>query len=184
MTNTSSTNYPQVYEALAIDTRNLGCFMVDTEKVVVSDVIKEEDLYYADPTEAKWVQGIVSEDVPHVTILYGLMRSAKELQWHIAQLLEGFELVSVTIERVGFFHSNQPRLNYKAIIAELEVDDKLREANGRLGMLPHMNTFSSYKPHITLAYVKDSSDYKGYVEKLNAKLKGVRVPTKEWNFGS
>src|SRR3712207_8228254 len=67
--------YTTLFRSLGIDLSKLGCIMLDTEPIKVSDIIPENSLYYADPEKLKWVQGVVSEKVPHVTLLYGLMRS-------------------------------------------------------------------------------------------------------------
>lgn len=70
MDQVSSRNFPQVYEDLGIDTNTLGCIMLDVEPIEVSSVIDPEDLYH-DP-EDEFAQGVISEDSPHVTLLYGL----------------------------------------------------------------------------------------------------------------
>jgi hypothetical protein len=40
----SASQYPTVYQDLGIDPSNLGCIMLDTEPVIVSEIIKQEDL--------------------------------------------------------------------------------------------------------------------------------------------
>jgi 2'-5' RNA ligase len=183
MNQISATNFQKVYEALGIDTGKLGCLMIDVQPVVVNDIISEEDLYYADPEKHKWIQGIVSEDIPHCTVLYGFLRSAKELQPHLTTLLEGVKIETLKIKEIHFFHSNEKGENYKTIIALIEPTEELLEANARASMLPHLNTFTSYMPHITLAYVKDSCDYMGYIAKLNEVYKGKTIKALDWNFG-
>jgi hypothetical protein len=179
----TASNFPQVYQDLGIDTGRLGCIMADTEPIVVHDVIPEDALYYADPDRHQWIQGIVSEKVPHVTLLYGLMRSGPELQKHVDAVLDGVVLDRVTIERVEFFYSNDPGENYVTLVAGLQVSDALADANARLRLLPHIDTFPQYKPHITLAYVKNTSDWTTYISPLEDKLKGIEVRITGLNYG-
>lgn len=179
MNEVKATDYKEVYAQLGIDTGKLGCIMVDTEPLVISDIIKEEDYYYSD--EHKWVNGNVSEDVPHVTVLYGLLRSGKELERHVTTVLEGWVLPGVRIQNVSFFYGNNGE--YITIIALIEVNNPLKEGHQRLSLLPHINTFGEYKPHITLAYVKASSDWQNYVMELAKKFAGKEIDVKGVNLG-
>ena len=100
MNEIKSTDFAEMYAQLGIDTGKLGCIMIDTEPLVNSDIIPEEDYYYSE--DQKWVQGNVSEEVPHVTLLYGLLRSGNELKKHIYTVLDGiersdFSLISLNI---------------------------------------------------------------------------------------
>jgi hypothetical protein len=184
MADIKARDYPEVYEDLGIDTGRLGCIMLDTEPIPVSHILQYDDLYYADPEIHKYIQGIVSESVPHITLLYGLMRSGLELKKHVDRVLAGWEPASLIIDRVDFFYSNEPGENYVALIALMQVTDNLKEANARLGLLPHLNTFADYKPHITLAYIKDTADVEGYVARLNQELAaGQGVQPVAINYG-
>lgn len=189
----SSSSFPQVYEDLGIATNKLGCIMLDVEPLIVSDVINENDLYYATDAEAhSYVDGIVCEETPHVTLLFGLMRSGHEMKKHVDAVL-GFESpidlpeyfpTSVKIDHVDFFESNYADEAYYCIIAKLEVTDALLEANGRLRMLPHIDTFMTYTPHITLAYIKHNDTMRdSYVEMLNTRLAGKSVKAVGINYG-
>lgn len=179
MNEIKATNYLTVYEDLGIDTGRLGCIMVDTDPLIISDVVKESDYYYSE--DQKWVQGNVSEEVPHVTILYGLMRSGLEMRKHVTAVLEGWELPSITIKEVSFFYGHGG--DYITIIALVDVTDALKEGHQRLSLLPHVNTFGEYKPHITLAYVKASADWQTYVAELNQKFRGEAVAVRGVNLG-
>jgi 2'-5' RNA ligase len=181
--NVTAAQFPQVYEDLGIDTGRLGCVMMDIEPIKVSHIIPEEGLYYADPEKHKWMQGVVSETVPHVTLLYGLLRSGKELRKHIDTVLFGWQPEEIKIDKVDFFYSNDPGESYITLIALVQVTPNLEEANARLGFLPHLNTFPTYKPHITLAYCKDNSDYHGYIEALNQELAGKKIAVTGLNYG-
>lgn len=179
MNEVKSTNYPQLYEELGIDTGRLGCIMVDTEPLVNSDIIPESAYYYSE--EHKWVNGNVSEDVPHVTLMYGLLRSGQEMKRHITAVLEGWQLPDITIKEVNFFYGHGG--DYITIVAMVDVTDALREGHARISLLPHINTFGDYKPHITLAYVKANSDWTTFVAELDQKFKGKAIAVKAVNLG-
>ena len=104
MNDLNSTNFPEVYEWLGIDTGNLGCIMLNTAPLEVSDIIPEADLYFADPKLHPHTQGIVSEAVPHVTLLYGLLRSGLELKPHVDMIMAGWSIKEVVIDQVNFFY--------------------------------------------------------------------------------
>src|SRR5664279_1917340 len=151
----SSRQCPQVYEDLGIDTNSLGCKMLDTEPIEVSSVIDPEDLYH-DP-EDEFAQGVVSEDMPHVTLMYGLLSSGPAMQKHVDAVLNGWSIDSVQIQAVTAFEGNP---DYTPLVAEVSTDG-LDEAHARLQLLPHIDTFATYRPHITLAHLKPEADIAG-----------------------
>ena len=75
--------------------------MADTEPIEVTSVIDPEDLYF-DP-EDTFAQGIISEDAPHITLLYGLLSSGQAMRKHVDAVLNGWELGSVQIVGVTSF---------------------------------------------------------------------------------
>lgn len=179
MNEVKSTDFPGVYEDLGIDTGNLGCVMIATDPLVISDVIKEADYYYSD--EHKWVNGNVSENVPHVTLLYGLMRSGPELKKHIEAVLGSWDYPDIEIDSVGFFYGHNGE--YLTLIAFVKVTEGLAEGHQRLSLLPHINTFGTYKPHITLAYLKANADIENYVDLLNERFANTTVQAKGIDIG-
>jgi 2'-5' RNA ligase len=184
MTAPNATDFPQVYEDLGIDTGHLGCIMIDTAPIEVHHVIPEDDLYYADEVAHPHTQGIVSETVPHVTLLYGLMRSGMELKKHVDAVLDGWPIPAIVIDRVSFFYGKDEVSSYITIVALVRATDGLGEGNGRLRLLPHIDTFAEYHPHITLAYVKDTANWETYVETLNAQYAGQEIMPAGLNYGS
>jgi hypothetical protein len=51
-------------------------------------------------------------------------------------------------------------------------------------LLPHIDTYPEYKPHITLAYLKADSDWQTYVEPLSERLRGASVGAKGLTMGT
>ncbi len=183
--NFSAQQYSDVYEQLGIDTTELGCIMLDTDKLVVSDLIPEEDLYYAqDKEKHQYVNGIVSETVPHVTVLYGLMDSGEKWKEQVDEVLDGWMPKSVTISNVTAFESIYDDEAYYCLVAELELTPELLEGNARLRMLPHIDTFPTYRAHISLAYIKhDESVRDELLYALNNKFTGNQVKVSSINYG-
>lgn len=174
--------FDKMYEDLGINTSKLGCIMLDVEEIKVSDVIDEADLYVSDDPDHQYVKGIVSEDVPHVTLLYGLMSSGPSIKKHVDTVLKDWSVDTVEIANVSFFYGDGKE-GFVTIVAELVVTSELLEGNARLRFLPHIDTFPEYKPHITLAYVSDKSDYQSYIETLNEELTGELVKVVGLNYG-
>ena len=113
--------------------------------------------------------------------MFGLLRSGQELKKHVTAVLEGWELPNIKIKEVNFFYGQTGE--YVTIVALVDVTDELKEGHQRLSLLPHINTFGEYKPHITLAYVKASADWVGYVGELDKKFRGQFVAVKGVNLG-
>lgn len=187
----SSHSFPQVYKDLGYNLSLLGCIMLDTEKLLVSDIISQDHLYFAEHEEHFWIKGIVSEEVPHVTLLYGLLRTGPEMQKHVdavLELVDGADFPEyfpreLTIEKVDFFESQLPDEDYYCLIAHVDPTN-LKEVNDRLRMLPHINTYPDYEPHLTLAYIKkDETLRDSYLELLNTRFAGTTVKALGVNYG-
>lgn len=179
-------DYPEIYQDLEINLAKLGCIMLDTEPLPDFE-IDEQHLYYANDKEKFWINGKVGGGTPHVTLLYGLLPGVKK--WHVDSVLEDWWRTSVEIESVGFFESPYPDEQCYCIIAHIKKieDDQpgLIEANQRLTLLPHMQTFAGYKSHLTLAYIKkDEAVRDEVIESLSNQLIGATIPTKEINYGN
>lgn len=157
--------------------------MLDTEELIVSDIIDKDHLYYASDKSHFWINGVVSEHVPHVTLLYGLLRTGPEMKKHVDAVLKDWELEAITINEVTYFESKLADEPYYCLIAKVDPKD-LKEANDLLRMLPHVNTYPDYEPHITLAYIKKDETLRDtYVDLLNTRFKGQSVAPKGINYG-
>lgn len=179
MEQVSASQYPEVYQDLGIDPNDLGCIMATTVPIVVSSVIDPEDLYCPDGESG---DGMVSENSPHTTLLYGLLSSGPAMQKHVDAVLNGWSLSGVQISGVEAW--GQPDDPSACLVATLVPNSDLSEANARLRLLPHIDTFPDYKPHITLAYVKnDPEKVSAYVDELTRRLALSVVPVTGIDYG-
>lgn len=174
----SSRDFPELYDGMDIDTDNLGCIMLDLEPMKVMEYMKgsENDLF----ENPKWDQGAIpAETTPHVTLLYGLLENGNVWKDKVDTLLKGWGPESATINHVGFFDTPD---SY-AVVAHLEKNSELVDGHERLTLLPHVNTFSEYQPHMTLAYVKKSADVANWVNVLGKVYNGMTVKAAGINYG-
>lgn len=179
-------DYPDLYEGLNIDPRALsntdfmGCIMMNTEKIPVMQYIKNgaQDLVESERPEDH-TMGAVSEIEPHTTLLFGLLNNGNMWKDKVDMLLKGWEMPSVTINEVSYFDLGD---SY-AIIGLLEMTPEIVDGHERLTLLPHVNTFSEYHPHITLAYIKHDVDPMTWVTPLAKKYNGQKVATTGLNYG-
>lgn len=98
---------------------------------------------------------------PHVTLLYGLLFSAKSHKGIINKQLEGWSKPSILpFYRVSVFRGDDAGDAYSCLVLKPEERDRdwaneeLEEANARLSKLPHVRPFVDYDPHVTIGYVK------------------------------
>ena len=89
----------------------------------------------------------------------------------------------VQIDNVGSFPSRDG--DAVPIVAHVKLSDALVEGNNRLKLLPHIDTFPEYRPHITLAYVKNSPDIVNkWVKSLGKVFGGTTLSVKDnINYG-
>lgn len=174
-----------IYREMGIDSNNLGCIMLNTEPIKVSDVIDPDDLYYSDDEQGgKYTQGIVSEVVPHCTLLFGLMESGQTWKKYVDAVLDGWSINALGIESVGFFEGTDPNNSYYCLVAHVFADNNLVEGHTRLIKLPHCDSFATYSPHITLAYIKhDPAKRDAYIDALNARIGLQRIKVLNINYG-
>ena len=174
----SSHNFKEVYQWLGIDLNKLGCLMLDVKPLpnMYSISLEGADvaLYYAKNKDRFWVDGWVLDKTPHLTLLYGFPTEAKNYKPHIEAVLNGWEMKTVKIADIGYFESPYEDEPYYCLVAHLEVTDELLEGHQRLEFLPHINTFTGYKPHITIAYI-DKTQGENYRNNLIEDFKKLWV---------
>ena len=127
--------------------------------------IIESDYVYAPESDYRdWVAGPVAEKNPHVTAKYGFLTPSYERKEIINDLIGWPRDVQVEVEDIEVFPSPYPDLQYGCLVARLG-GEALREMNAALSVLPHVDSFAEYKPHLTLAYLKpDVATYAGVAE--------------------
>lgn len=145
--------YEEMYEDLWIDLKKLWCLMMQTETFDVD--IDDDFLYYTDDKDKHWIWWKVCTEKAHITILYWLLESAQKNKEHINKLIGGDKIGKLTIESIDTFDSNYQDEPYVCIVAKIKKEDWLMNLHNKLELLPHINTFPEYKPHVTIAYVKD-----------------------------
>lgn len=189
-TQLSAHQFKEVYEWLGINLSKLGCLMLDTEPVKTEYFEMMQDgitayfpEYKAVNKERFWIDGYVG-DKPHLTLLYGLMVGAGQLKSHIEKVLDGWKMETVKIADVGYFESPYADEPYYCIVAHIEVTDILLEGHRRLEFLPHINTFTGYKPHVTIAYIiKDEGVRDRFIAHLKSELVGKELKIISLNYG-
>jgi hypothetical protein len=143
--------FEAVYDDLELDSRGLGYVMLDTEPVGELPIPKEYLYYHEDPD--RHIQGLVSAQTPHVTLLGGILPGVKK--WHVDSVLEDWWVKQIGLLGVEVFDS--PDNSYYCIVVRVATDE-LIEAHQRLSLLPHINAFPGYKAHLTLAYIKHDEE--------------------------
>lgn len=185
----NSHQFMSVYKDLDIDIDKLGCVMADIEPLdsmrSISDKGESDVLYYAQNSERKWIKGWIAGKTAHITLLYGLLQNAHTWADQVHAVLDGWELDEVEIDKVDYFESPYEDEPYYCIIAHIKVDEKLLEGHQRLEFLPHINTFTDFKPHMTICYIKKDEQVRDSLITLFNKLwAGAKLKVnKEVNLG-
>lgn len=179
----SAHKFKDMYQELGYSLDKLGCIMLDLEPVKFT--VNESILYYAKDKKRFWIDGNVASKTPHVTLLYGLLRSGPEFKKHVDTVLENKVPKEVTIDHVDFFDT-PPNTDedYYCIVAHLKITPELQGAHDRLQMLPHIDTFPGYKAHFTLCYIKKNERTRdALIANLNKLLKGKTIKAGAINYG-
>jgi hypothetical protein len=137
---------------MGIDVAKLGCVMLDVEKLDTAGVVPAEWAYTSPNPDHWWIKGLEVGD--HITLLYGLLSNANAIRVAVDEVLDGWEPEHLSIESVGSFPSTLADEPYSCIIGHVSVTPALLDAHARLSLLPHIDTFWEYRPHVTLGYVK------------------------------
>lgn len=184
-------DYKEIYEMLGYNLSKLGCLMLDTEpiKTIYYQIMQDGITAYFPEYKAKnkdrfWIDGFVADKTPHLTLFYGFLQEAGCYKWHIEKLLEGTNISSVKIEDVTFFESPYEDEPYYCIVAKVEKTPELLEAHNKMTLIPNIQTFPDYKPHITIAYIiKDEAVRDDFIIHLKKELVGKELKVNGLNFG-
>lgn len=172
---TTFSDYKHIHENLGITVPNLGCVMlklhVDSKFNLAID---PKELHVSPHPERWWINGDVTDSL-HITLKYGLLNKAWRWEDHIRELLDGWEPEPVELAGVKFFDSPYSDEPYACMVGVAKVTENLMEAHRRLSYLPHIDTFTPYVPHVTLAYL--NSDVHGY------DFAGIKLEAGELDLG-
>jgi len=159
--------------------------MLDTEPIQITDMVldAEQDLYYAANPHHFWIRGPVVENGAHLTLLYGFIQHATEIKAEIDEVLRDWRMPMLEIEKIGAFKTPFEDEPYSCIVAHIKKTPALLEGHARLELLPHVNTFAEYRPHITLAYVKKEAERK-WLREIGNELIGKKLAVQSFNYGS
>lgn len=187
-------DYKEIYEMLGYNLSKLGCLMLDTEPIKNTYFIGMDDgtgiispsfpAYYAKDKSRFWIDGYVADKTPHLTLFYGFLQEAGCFKPHIEKLLKDTNISTVKISEISFFESPYEDEPYYCIVAKIEKTDDLIEAHNKMTLLPNIQTFPDYKPHITIAYIiKDETIRDNFIEYLKKELLGKELKVIGLNYG-
>lgn len=165
---------------LGINPADLGCIMLDVEKIDVSTLLEADWAYVSTNPERKWINGLNAGD--HITLLYGLLLAPEFIKEGTDEVLAGWDSGEIAIDFVDSFPSPYRDETYSCIVGRIKVTPELVDAHSRLSYLPHIDTFWQYKPHVTLAYVgvEHESDA---INILGSELDGKPLKALGINYG-
>lgn len=169
-------DYEGVYKDLGINLNTLGCIMLDVEGIDSTTVIEDKDLYNTDNPERFWIRGRI--DQSHITLRYGLLPSVQKK--HVDAVLRELPIPDTikVDEELQMFPSPYKDDAYECIVAYV-TSPEVFAFNNQLSLLPNVNTFTDYQPHVTVAYVREG----WYNEHKGAVLTQTTLSTIGLNYG-
>ena len=117
------------------------------------DNISDEMLYNKKKEQGKQTDFGRELDT-HITVLYGICTDKVEL---LKTLLKDQKKIKATLQEVGFFKHPD---GYEPLIIKVESNDLEKLHNKIKDHLRVETTFNKYKPHCTIAYVKQGEAMK------------------------
>lgn len=169
--------FPGLHDDL-FDFTKAGYVMIETEMPYLQYPIRLFEYGYESPDPAKfWMKGMLTNW--HVTARGPL--DPKVRQSHCQQVLQSWDLPEdFILGEVEVFPSPFPEEPYDCIVVAID-DPALFELNQQLAVLPGVQTYIPYKPHLTLGYFK-SGHREEIVDTMRENLR-TRVSVSGYNFG-
>lgn len=143
-------------ERLGLDPDNLGFVGLRVDLPPEFKSVLNPGWEYKSP-KLDYVKGYDVD--PHITLIYGLLFSAKDNRYLIDKALKDWYRPGVVLmPEVEAFPGDDGYQMYSAIVLTLGPNtwdlEALQKANDELRKLPHVCPFPVYKPHITIGYVR------------------------------
>lgn len=145
-------------------------------------ILPSDYVYSPEGDWRSWVKGPVGEEGPHTTVKYGLLNPAYSMTAAINQLIGWPKDIEVEVVDIEVFPSPFDDLRYGCLVARLGGEE-LAEMNAALSVLPHVDSYASFKPHITLAYLKPEIAHHAGVPEASRWLLGAKLPVAGISYG-
>jgi 2'-5' RNA ligase len=119
-------------------------------KAWAHETIDPEDLYDDpdDPSSSGY------EDHLHITLLYGLTENDPDVVEKLRETVKGYGPIKVTLGKVSVFGGEETGKPYDVVKLSVESRDLQALHKSIKENLENEQTWPTYKPHVTLAYVK------------------------------
>jgi hypothetical protein len=191
----NSHDFRPVYDHLGIDLSALGCVMLEIAPMPIRETLGEElesTLFWSPDPKKFWIKGPVAQEGGHVTLLYGILKhlwternattSADRYFGAIEDVLGDWQQPSTVIIDEVLAWPDPAGGPSTTIVGSIRVDPALLDAHQRLSLLPHVDTFLDYHPHVTLAYVKNDRAIEAY-DLLANRFQAARLNTTDLDYG-
>ena len=122
-----------------------GCVMlnIDMDLSEIQNKIKKEDIYIDDEDTSYGL-----EKTPHITLLYGLHDDEFD-EKELIDICSIYEFTDIELKNISLFE------NEKFDVLKFDINyDLLHEINEQLKFFPNTNSYDTYVPHSTIAYLK------------------------------
>lgn len=172
----NANEFPDLYDDL-FDFANAGYVMIDVENPIKHLPPKYKDWQYVSPDPSLyWMEGLMSKW--HITARGPL--DPKVRQEHCLRVLEDVELPEFLYTGdIEIFPSPSPAVPYDCAVLIID-DDELFAINEQLAILPGVQTYIPYRPHLTIGYFE--SGHRKQLESLyDFAEESVKVTG--WDFG-
>lgn len=175
----SLTDFPGLLDDVDMVPEDPGCIMLDTHPLEVMKHVDDGEADLVDTTDMD-DSAVPGEDVPHITLLYGLLENGNIWKDKVDTVLKDWKPGDLTIDKVDSFDLGDSH----AIVAKMKKTPELVDGHERLTLLPHIQTHSEYTPHTTLAYVQhDQAVADKWVNALGKQYNGATIKAKGINYG-
>lgn len=145
-------------------------------------ILPSDYVHAPDGDYRTWVAGPVAEASAHVTAKYGFLTPSHQRKEIINELIGWPREISVEVTGIEVFPSPYDDLPYGCLVARLGGHELL-EMNAALSTLPHVDSYVTYKPHLTLAYLKPEIAAYAGVPEARSWLLGKRLQVTGIDYG-